>query len=103
MSTSALSSRLQALTETHKPFPLKAYLHIYNCAMPDCRNDYFKGMILLVKFLGHPSIETVDRETLPTIPLILRSYNFVELAKVLYPENRFLGEDLIYKELIACQ
>lgn len=95
----ASAARLQALREKSKPFPLKSYLHIYTHATPDCYNDYFKGMRLLIEFLGHPPIEI--RGDVKIMPLLLRSYEFVELAKVLYPENRFLGEDLIYKELVT--
>ena len=102
--TSSLTSRLQELRETSTPFPLAAYLHIYQAAIPDCYNNYFEGMKLLVNFLGAPQITALQNgKEEVRIPFLLRSYDLQELAKVLYPSNRALGENLIYKELTSCQ
>lgn len=79
-----LSASYGSTKSTDKtPFPLAAYLTIYEKASIDCRMDYMEGARVLKEWLGPISFPLLGDDY--KVPQLLRTYEFVELAKILAP------------------
>ncbi|RLB63942.1 MAG: hypothetical protein DRH08_10410, partial [Deltaproteobacteria bacterium] len=80
-----------------KPTPLATFLYIYSHAQHDCFIDYMEGAKLLAVWLDKL---VITKQESVQVPAMLRTYELVQLAKIIHPQNTNFAEDAIYCELV---
>lgn len=70
-------------SDNKEPFPLAMYLELYNKASIECRMDHMEGARVLKSWLGPINMPLFAH--FYEVPQLLRTYEFVELAKILAP------------------